>query len=726
MRLVTSLASQQGEVWMKQTRPTHPKQWSHAACRRRTWLRRAPAAATCAAGDGQGWVWHRVHAVHGVSWRVAIHLPRVLATTSPGGDALATSKRCTTSHATKTWKDAKLDEAERTSRRNVRGGDDAMDVVGPPVHVHAHVSGIYATTRQTSHVQCRIESTTNEKEDKPREADADEGKEDAYVDVWRMRVDGQHGAARWTVRRRDVEEEKGQLVLDMAVQAPEDARGAKRVLEFDAKQMLQRAVREATEEAEKSAEKSVPKFARKAWKEFDPFHAEPARRCGERGRKDGAATMGKKTRWTTKQEETNPKVHDVQVHLRRLDDATHLHRRAVASVRVLATREQAWNVLQDVQEWCQFVPGLVRSVRVHGQDPTEEGRKNVADGQKHATSRNRRRRYQQTYRTHLVAVPLDAHLQLDVVIKDDVEMQFRIQDMDPEGEAEDPRQVQGKWLIQPCDTMDEQGRPIVLKFAMEARMSRQSTSHRKGQHAWKEEPLDEKVVYEDVPEMLLAFRDRIQGETTTRDATLERPGLTEMKENLDVLAIELKRAFGEDCALPPRAELRKARRTDLEKAIAHHGGALRVAEAIGATLAYSGRKPRGHWDRLETVREEIEGFQWTHGLDPKVMPTRTEFQRKGRKDIARALERWGGGPALAQLLGLETTQTRAKSNWDLHLERVARDTGARGVELFRFASQTYARTPPQAAEAGDILGKEEDGSCSETPSPAAARGRRAD
>jgi len=668
-----------------------------------------------------------VHVVHGVSRRVAVHLPRVLASTTPGGDALASSKWCATSHVTKTWWDAKLDGTNGTSRKCTRGGDDAMDVVGSPVHVHAHVSGIYATTRRTSHVQCRIESGTKETDEEARAADADAANHDAYVDVWRMRVDGQHGAARWTVRRRGEDEEgKGQLVLNMAVQAPVDARGAKRVLESNAKQMLQRAVREATEEAEKSAEKSVPKFARKAWKEPDPFHVESARKFCENGSRDGAGTTRKKSRWTAKQAETNPKVHDVRVHLRRLDDATHLHRRVVASVRVLATREQAWNVLQDVQEWCQFVPGLVRSVRVQVQEPAEEGWRNTVDEHKHKASRNRRRRYQQTYRTHLVAVPLDAHLRLDVVMKDEVEMQFRIQDIDPEGEEEDPRQVQGKWLIQPCDTMDERSCPIVLKFAMEARMARPSASPRKGQHAWKEEPLDEKVVYEDVPEMLLAFRDRIQGDATTKDAALERPGLAEMKENLDVLAMELKRTFGEDCALPPRAELRRARRTDLEKAIAHHGGAMRVAEAVGATLAYSGRKPRGHWDRLETVREEIEGFQWTHGLDPKVMPTRTEFQRKGRKDIARALERWGGGPALAQLLGLEPSQTRAKSNWDLHLERVARDTGARGVELFRYASKTYARTPPQLAEAGDFFGEEEDCSRSKTPSPAAARGRRTD
>eukprot|EP00963_Diacronema_lutheri_P000936 scaffold60_cov325-Pavlova_lutheri.AAC.24 len=655
----------------------------------------------------EGWTWHRVHACHGVIERVARHLPRAVAESTPGGDAIPSMgigplpPKVFGSEPTP--RDGGRIQERRGSQGKIRS---KKEVVGKRTHVVSYVDGIYASMTNRSHVQCRIEAKRSGNETEQVEKEED---------VWRMRVDGQHGAARWTLTS-GTEPGRGKLALDMAVLAPEDARGAQRVLEEDARAILQHVVRRAVEEAETSAETSVPGFARAAWKEPDPLQTtnakpttaktQPEEHAASSGNEKG---KGKQAGKKGNKGEVEP---DVQVHLRRLDDATHLHRRAVASVRVRATRERAWNVLQDVSDWCRFVPGLVRSVRVpHGEE------------QEHKPNRtpNRRRRYQQTYRTHLVAVPLDARVQMDVVVKDPVEMQFRIKDISPE-KGDDPRQVQGKWLIQPGDGMDEPGSPVMLKFAMEARMARPGAPHCKRRPVWNGEPLDEKVVYEDVPAMLLAFRDRIEAAEETRGGGPTRPGLADMKEDLEVLARELKRAFGETCGLPPRSDLRKARRTDLEKAIAHHGGAVKVAEATGMPLAYPARKPRGHWDRLDTVREEIEGFQWSHGLDPKVMPTRTEFQRKGRNDIARALERWGGGPALAQLLGLKAPQARAKSPWDLHLQRVARATGAKGVELFRIASKTYNGTPRRRPGADDPGAEEEAPSHGGRRSPASATG----
>eukprot|EP00894_Picocystis_sp_ML_P005297 jgi/Pico_ML_1/55814/g1450.t1 len=270
--------------------------------------------------------------------------------------------------------------------------------------------------------------------------------------------------------------------------------------------------------------------------------------------------------------------------------------------------------------------------------------------------------------------------------------------------------------------MDEPGSPMMLKFAMEARMARPGAPHCKRRPVWNGEPLDEKVVYEDVPAMLLAFRDRIEAAEETRGGGPTRPGLADMKEDLEVLARELKRAFGETCGLPPRSDLRKARRTDLEKAIAHHGGAVKVAEATGMPLAYPARKPRGHWDRLDTVREEIEGFQWSHGLDPKVMPTRTEFQRKGRNDIARALERWGGGPRVGPTAGIEGAPSTGQIALGSAPPARGPCHGCQGGGTLSHRSKTYNGTPRRRPGADDPGAEEEAPSHGGRRSPASATG----
>ncbi|KAG7675312.1 hypothetical protein Ndes2437A_g00523 [Nannochloris sp. 'desiccata'] len=49
-------------------------------------------------------------------------------------------------------------------------------------------------------------------------------------------------------------------------------------------------------------------------------------------------------------------------------------------------------------------------------------------------------------------------------------------------------------------------------------------------------------------------------------------------------------------------------RTDLEKAITTHGGPSVVAERLGWKLQAKPRKPRGYWDSLENVRQEVDEF----------------------------------------------------------------------------------------------------------------------
>ena len=67
---------------------------------------------------------------------------------------------------------------------------------------------------------------------------------------------------------------------------------------------------------------------------------------------------------------------------------------------------------------------------------------------------------------------------------------------------------------------------------------------------------------------------------------VERPRLADMAEDIGVLAAELERCFGGLGTMPTRAQLRAVQRTDLEKAIAAHGGSAAVSKKMGWRLAY--------------------------------------------------------------------------------------------------------------------------------------------
>ena len=67
---------------------------------------------------------------------------------------------------------------------------------------------------------------------------------------------------------------------------------------------------------------------------------------------------------------------------------------------------------------------------------------------------------------------------------------------------------------------------------------------------------------------------------------VERPRLADMAEDFGILAAELERCFGGTGTMPTRAQLRAVLRSDLEKAIAAHGGPKAVSKKLGWRLAY--------------------------------------------------------------------------------------------------------------------------------------------
>lgn len=101
--------------------------------------------------------------------------------------------------------------------------------------------------------------------------------------------------------------------------------------------------------------------------------------------------------------------------------------------------------------------------------------------------------------------------------------------------------------------------------------------------------------------------------------------------------------YGESRALPTRRALIDAGHWDLADAIAGHGGAKVVAEALQWAQATSSmRRPRGYWGSLSNVQSEVDECIAEHGLPARMMPTRGMLKELGRKDIVKAIEGLGG------------------------------------------------------------------------------------
>jgi hypothetical protein len=134
--------------------------------------------------------------------------------------------------------------------------------------------------------------------------------------------------------------------------------------------------------------------------------------------------------------------------------------------------------------------------------------------------------------------------------------------------------------------------------------------------------------------------------------------------------------------------------TDLEKAIRAHGGTEAVAERLGWRARTKSRKPRGYWDSLPNVQQEVDEFVQENGLQPGVMPLKNDFVRSGRFDIARAIERWGGLYQLADALGYGVASPSfSGTEWQEHISEVAASTGLSGKQgLFELAAKTYKRS----------------------------------
>ncbi|KAK6152962.1 hypothetical protein DH2020_012601 [Rehmannia glutinosa] len=344
-----------------------------------------------------------------------------------------------------------------------------------------------------------------------------------------------------------------------------------------------------------------------------------------------------------------------EVHLRRFDGLLEnggVHRCVVACITVKAPVREVWNILTAYESLPEIVPNLAIS--------------------KVLSRENNKVRILQEGCKGLLYMVLHARVVLDLIELREQEIKFE----QVEGDFDAFR---GKWILEKLGSHH-----TLLKYSVESKMHKNS---------FLSEAIMEEVIYEDLPSNLCAIRDYIEKrETESQQDTLnndsyaerltalpinrssysftveakdsncisslsrQRPKVPGLQRDIEVLKSELLSFIsehGQEGFMPMRKQLRKHGRVDIEKAITRMGGFRRIASLMNLSLAYKHRKPKGYWDNLENLQEEINRFQRNWGMDPSYMPSRKSFERAGRYDIARALEKWGGLHEVSRLLSLK-------------------------------------------------------------------------
>ncbi|KAF3974848.1 hypothetical protein CMV_001860 [Castanea mollissima] len=356
-----------------------------------------------------------------------------------------------------------------------------------------------------------------------------------------------------------------------------------------------------------------------------------------------------------------------EVHLRRFDGLLEnggVHRCVVASITVKAPVREVWSVLTAYESLPEIVPNLAIS--------------------KILSRENNKVRILQEGCKGLLYMVLHARVVLDLCEHLEQEVSFE----QVEGDFDS---FQGKWLLEQLGNHH-----TLLKYTVESKMRKDT---------FLSEAIMEEVIYEDLPSNLCAIRDYVERRemahslescdqnryskersasssiyivgdcssiTTEQVSDLngegsfrQRPRVPGLQRDIDVLKAELQKFIsehGQEGFMPMRKQLRLHGRVDIEKAITRMGGFRRIASLMNLSLAYKHRKPKGYWDNLENLQEEISRFQRSWGMDPSFMPSRKTFERAGRYDIARALEKWGGLHEVSRLLSLKVRHPNRQGN----------------------------------------------------------------
>ncbi|GFY87489.1 hypothetical protein Acr_05g0011280 [Actinidia rufa] len=364
-----------------------------------------------------------------------------------------------------------------------------------------------------------------------------------------------------------------------------------------------------------------------------------------------------------------------EIHLRRFDGLLEnggVHRCVVASITVKAPVREVWNVLTDYESLPEIVPNLAIS-KILSRD-------------------NNKVRIVQFLIVRLISqegckgllyMVLHAHVVLDLCEHLEQEISFE----QVEGDFDF---FHGKWVLEQLGNHH-----TLLKYSVELKMHKNSLLS---------EAIMEEVIYEDLPSNICAIRDYVEkreghNSLETNDHTTysveqtnsfskdgysdssmlaekdfdsydpqssrQIPRVPGLQRDIEVLKAELLNFIsehGHEGFMPMRKQLREHRRVDIEKAITRMGGFRRIMSLMNLSLAYKHREPKGYWDNLENFQEKISRFQRSWGMDPSFMPSRKSFERVGRYDIDRALEKWGGLHKVSRLLSLKMRHPNRQGN----------------------------------------------------------------
>ncbi|KAL1364638.1 uncharacterized protein [Arachis hypogaea] len=356
-----------------------------------------------------------------------------------------------------------------------------------------------------------------------------------------------------------------------------------------------------------------------------------------------------------------------EIHLRRFDGLLEnggVHRGVVASITVKAPVCEVWNVLSSYERLPEIVPNLAIS-KILSRD-------------------NNKVRILQEGCKGLLYMVLHARVVLDLCEYLEQEITFE----QVEGDFDS---FQGKWIFEQLGNHH-----TLLKYSVESKMRKDT---------FLSESIMEEVIYEDLPSNLCAIRDYVENRTAShslevceditetgqeivtsasggddgcssaddlsnsnaQSSSRQKPRVPGLQRDIEVLKSELLKfiaEYGQEGFMPMRKQLRLHGRVDIEKAITRMGGFRKIASTMNLSLAYKHRKPKGYWDDLENLKNEISRFQRSWGMDPSFMPSRKSFERAeflaGRFDIARALEKWGGLHEVSRLLSLKVRRKRRR------------------------------------------------------------------
>nr|POF00145.1 hypothetical protein CFP56_19101 [Quercus suber] len=401
-----------------------------------------------------------------------------------------------------------------------------------------------------------------------------------------------------------------------------------------------------------------------------------------------------------------------EVHLRRFDGLLEnggVHRCVVASITVKAPVRKVWSVLTAYESLPEIVPNLAIS--------------------KILSRENNKVRILQEGCKGLLYMVLHARVVLDLCEHLEQEVSFE----QVEGDFDS---FQGKWLLEQLGNHH-----TLLKYTVESKMRKDT---------FLSEAIMEEVIYEDLPSNLCAIRDYVERRevahslescdqnryskeqsasssidivgdcssiTTEQVSDLngegsfrQRPRVPGLQRDIDVLKAELQKFIsehGQEGFMPMRKQLRLHGRVDIEKAITRMGGFRRIASLMNLSLAYKHRKPKGYWDNLENLQEEISRFQRSWGMDPSFMPSRKTFERAGRYDIARALEKWGGLHEVSRLLSLKVRHPNRQGNpsKDIKIDYITSTDAGRETEEEVIPTN---EEPQEPARVSIIINLEED------------------